>query len=293
MSKPTLPSPADAAETAGVRIVPLDDMGLVGAAADLIDRVWATTDLMRTNLIRAVEQAGGYAVGALDRASGELVGTTVAFLGSHEVDGQRQPTLHSHITCTDVRSRGVGLALKVHQREWCAARGIVAVTWTFDPLVARNAWFNLGKLGATGRQYLVNHYGAMDDAINAGDESDRLLAWWPSGVGNSAGQAGPLGADGSAAADLAAVRLLDVGTAGEPVLSPVRVDAASVLLEVRVPPDIEATRRRDPDLARRWRTAVRETMGQAMACGHRATGMRRDGTYLLTPAEAVVEGMGR
>ena len=70
MSKPTLPSPADAAETAGVRIVPLDDMALVGAAADLSDRVWATTDLMRTNLIRAVEQAGGYAVGALDPAPG-------------------------------------------------------------------------------------------------------------------------------------------------------------------------------------------------------------------------------
>ena len=293
MSTPTLPSPADAAARAGVRIVPLDDMALVRAAARLIDRVWATSDLMRSNLIRAVEQAGGYATAALEEGSGDLVGTSVAFLASHEVDGQHLPTLHSHITCADVRSRGVGLALKVHQREWCAARGIVAVTWTFDPLVARNAWFNLGKLGATGREYLVNHYGAMDDGINAGDESDRLLAWWPSGAGDTAGQAGPLGRDGSAARDLTAVRLLDVGTAGEPVRSPVTVDASSALLEVRVPPNIEATRRTDPDLAMRWRVAVRSTMGQAMAAGHRATGMRRDGTYLLTPAAAVSEGVGR
>ena len=76
------------------------------------------------------------------------------------------------------RARGpaprVGFALKVHQRAWALARGVPAIVWTFDPLVARNAWFNLAKLAALPAAYLEDFYGPMTDAINAGMASDRL-----------------------------------------------------------------------------------------------------------------------
>src|SRR3712207_7442617 len=62
---------------------------------------------------------------------------------------------------------------KLHQRAWAIARGVHEVAWTFDPLVARNAWFNLTKLGARATEYLPNFYGPMDDGINGADESDR------------------------------------------------------------------------------------------------------------------------
>ena len=55
------------------------------------------------------------------------------------------------------------------------------MTWTFDPLVRRNAHFNLAVLGATVDEYLVDFYGPLPDAVNAGDESDRLLVVWPVG----------------------------------------------------------------------------------------------------------------
>ena len=53
--------------------------------------------------------------------------------------------------------------------------------WTFDPLVRRNAWFNIAVLGAEVREYLPSFYGSMTDAINAGDDSDRLLVTWDVG----------------------------------------------------------------------------------------------------------------
>ena len=74
---------------------------------------------------------------------------------------------------------GLGRTLKRHQRAWAAAHGLRCVTWTFDPLVRRNAWFNLGVLGARVHEYLVDFYGPIGDSINAGDESDRLLVVWP------------------------------------------------------------------------------------------------------------------
>ena len=61
---------------------------------------------------------------------------------------------------------------------WALARGLAQVSWTFDPLVRRNAYFNLAKLGARPRAYLVNFYGPMSDGINAGDDTDRLEAQW-------------------------------------------------------------------------------------------------------------------
>src|SRR4029077_5706779 len=100
------------------------------------------------------------------------------------------------------------------------------VEWTFDPLVRRNAYFNLTKLGAEAARYLVDFYGPMDDGINTGDESDRLLIRWD------------LDSEKTAAA-----------AAGKPL--ELRPDASSLL--VPLPDDIVALRREDPELARRWR----------------------------------------
>ena len=74
--------------------------------------------------------------------------------------------------------RHVGFALKLHQRAWALLRGVSEIAWTFDPLVSRNAYFNLVKLGAQPAEYLPNFYGTMLDTINGDDDSDRLLVRW-------------------------------------------------------------------------------------------------------------------
>ena len=88
--------------------------------------------------------------------------------------------LHSHIAgvAGSVRGRNIGFALKLHQRAWALRRGVSAVAWTYDPLVRRNAYFNLVKLAARPAEYLPNFYGGMHDAINGGDDSDRALVHW-------------------------------------------------------------------------------------------------------------------
>ena len=73
----------------------------------------------------------------------------------------------------------MGFALKLHQRAWALSRDVTTITWTFDPLVCRNAYFNVAKLAATPAEYLPDFYGEMDDVINGSDDSDRLLVHWP------------------------------------------------------------------------------------------------------------------
>ena len=68
--------------------------------------------------------------------------------------------------------------MKLAQRAQALDQGISLMRWTFDPLVARNAWFNLGKLGAVVDGFERAFYGDMTDAINRGERSDRFTVAW-------------------------------------------------------------------------------------------------------------------
>ncbi|MFO7250826.1 MAG: GNAT family N-acetyltransferase [Actinomycetes bacterium] len=234
----------------------------------LFGGIWGTDPPPVTiELLRALAHAGNYVAGAFD--GDRLVGASVAFLGAPP--GQ---VLHSHITGAEAAGHGVGLALKRHQRQWALLRGITRITWTFDPLVRRNAHFNLVKLGARPEEYLPGFYGPMEDVINAGDESDRVLAVWrldaPHVVAAARGEPYPVRVPPDAAVALEPV-------AGRPVAH--RADAAVLL--VGVPPDIETMRRTDPAAALEWRRALRETLGGLLAAGARVTGFHDKAYYVV------------
>lgn len=253
-----------AATASGVRLQPLDTLTGVQEAAALFARVWRTdraTPPLSAEVMRAVEHAGGYVVGAY--AGNELVGASAGFLG---LDGST-PVLHSHISGVTRPGGGIGLALKLHQRAWALQRGVETITWTFDPLVRRNAWFNLAKLGAVGVEYLVDFYGPMSDGVNGGDSTDRLFTRW-----HLTARPRPL-----PAVDRGHVLLEDrdgVPFAGSAALS------ADPLL-VALPPDVEQLRLRDPEAARSWRLAVREALVPAFAEGCTTRGITRDGFLVL------------
>ncbi|WP_460369025.1 GNAT family N-acetyltransferase, partial [Actinocorallia lasiicapitis] len=143
------------------------------AADRLFAGIWKTGaegTIVSVEMMRALSHAGNYLVGAYAR--GRLAGASVGFFAAPV-----GTVLHSHITGA-VPGAGAGLALKRHQRAWALARGLTMITWTYDPLVRRNAHFNLVKLGARPEEYYESFYGAMDDQINGGDESDRVLTVW-------------------------------------------------------------------------------------------------------------------
>ena len=104
-----------------------------------------------------------------------MVGASVAFftepLGA---------AMHSHITgvLPGTAGRGVGAALKWHQRQWALERGLSRITWTYDPLIARNSYFNLARLGARPDTYFVDFYGLMNDGPNRGQPTDRMQVVW-------------------------------------------------------------------------------------------------------------------
>jgi predicted GNAT superfamily acetyltransferase len=263
----------DAASRAGIDIHPLETMSELTAASSLIAEVWGTgTDdsQLPPELLRALTHAGNYAAGAY--VDGDLVGTVVGFLG-HDDDG---PYLHSHILGVSKRSRGhhVGFALKQDQRAWALARGLRKVTWTFDPLVRRNAHFNLQKLGADAAEYHENFYGSMSDGINAGDESDRLVIVWNLADDRAVDAASGRGVDEPQDSGTVA---LSAGSDREPQ----RTDVAGNVVLCETPADIVELRREDPELALRWRIALRETLGSALNDGYGVSGFTRAGWYVL------------
>jgi predicted GNAT superfamily acetyltransferase len=256
----------------GLRIADLTTLAEQRAAAELFGRIWrADPDrLINISLLHALAYSGSYVVGAY--RGGQMLGAAVAFLGADH--------LHSHITGVEPTGQGggVGYALKLHQRAWSLRRGLAEVRWTFDPLVRRNAYFNLHKLGAWVAAYLPDFYGEMVDGINTGDATDRLYIRWElaSPVVAAAVRGELPDADSRAARVLLGRSETDAPV--EPAEVPA-LDGPAVL--VAVPADVEALRARDPEAATQWRYAVREAMCHALDRGYRVTAMTRDGWYLL------------
>ena len=161
---------ADSATPPGIDIHALDSIDAVHTASHVLAEVWGgDRGGMPPNLLRALAHSGNYAVGLYE--GGRMVGASVGFFAPPAAR-----TMHSHITgvVAGGRRRGLGLALKLHQRAWALDRGLRTITWTSDPLVVRNVAFNLHALGAHVAHYLPDHYGPMGDGINVGDETDRL-----------------------------------------------------------------------------------------------------------------------
>lgn len=210
--------------------------------------VWGgPVPLVAMELLAAISHSGGYLTAA--RVDGELVGASLGLLAQY----RDRPALHSHVTGLLPAARGLGLgrAMKLHQHRWAAERGIEWIEWTFDPLVRRNAWFNVAVLGVEVHAYLPAFYGEMTDDINVGDESDRLLVAWP---------VTPEPVD---------QRPLRDGTG---------VDAVAF---VDTPLDVVALRRDDPIAVSDWRHRTRELLTRHLAAGRRVVGFTRDGRYVI------------
>ena len=253
------------------------------AAVAVLAQVWPREDGVEPlppELAWAFAHSGNYV--ALARCRDEVVGAAVGFRGIDELGA----LLHSHITgvLPACQGLGVGYRLKQHQRSWALARGLDRVTWTFDPLVARNGYFNVVKLGAELTNYYVDFYGPMDDGVNTGDETDRCLVTWRLGSPRAAAAATGsfTTADIGAARSRGAVEVLRRDDAGRPQ---VRLDPSGLRL-VQVPTDVVDLRHRDPALAMSWRLALREVLVAASADGLEVVGVDRDGWYLVAhPAE--------
>lgn len=123
--------------------------------------------------------AGGFTLGAY--LEGKLVGfglTLPMFRGEERA-------FYSHMTAVeaDLQSHGIGAKLKWAQRDRALAVGVNYIKWTYQPVLARNAFFNIERLGATISEYMPNFYGTGAEANESKKQveevdSDRLFADW-------------------------------------------------------------------------------------------------------------------
>jgi predicted GNAT superfamily acetyltransferase len=150
----------------------------------------------------------------------------------------------------EYRDQGVGYALKIDQWHWAKKNKYSEISWTFDPLVSRNAKLNLVKLGVNISSYHPNFYGDMPDALNVGDESDRLMVSWKV-VGENPVQR-------------------------ELVFTPKLND-----ILIQIPADIVAIRSKDREENLRWRRKVREQFLQAFEKGGQVVGFSTNSEYVV------------
>jgi predicted GNAT superfamily acetyltransferase len=228
--------------------------------------VWGSPDADLTPLpiFVVAAETGGQVLGAF--AGDRMVGFALALAG---VRG-RAPFLHSHMAAVlePWRDRGVGRTLKLFQRRDALARGIDLIEWTFDPLVIKNAWFNLVSLGAIARRYLPNQYGPLSGPLQAGLPTDRLVAEW----------------------HLRSARVRRAAAARSAQVPAKRKRAAASgrgkTVRIRVPADLAALRQTRPDEAARLQAEIRQEFEHWLSRGYAATSVAvagQGGEYLLRP----------
>jgi len=233
--------------SSNISIRPLTSLADQALGRMIFDHTWAMdagTEIT-PNLLQAMIHSGAYLSGAF--IDGECVGAAFAFPAT-----TGGPHLHSHMTAVidKFRDKGIGHALKVDQYKWAKQNNYKEITWTFDPLVARNAKLNILKLGVDISAYYPNFYGDMPDELNAGDESDRVMA-----------------------------SLKVVGDAPTPRTAISAPDKSAVLIEI--PSDIVAIRVKDIAENLRWRRLVRDEFVGVLARGGKVVGFSVNNEYVV------------
>jgi predicted GNAT superfamily acetyltransferase len=219
----------------------------INNARQIFDLTWPmdTGTEITPNLLQAMVYSGSYLSGAF--LENKLVGAAFAFPATN--DGLH---IHSHMTAVlpEFRDKGVGYALKIDQWNWAKKKNYSHLSWTFDPLVRRNAKLNIVKLGVDISAYHPNFYVEMPDALNAGDESDRLMVSWRT--------------------DIDAPRARELITNPEP---------GDILIEI--PEDIVAIRSKNQSESMKWRRQVREQFLAAFEKNGKVVGFSANNEYVV------------
>ncbi len=254
-----------------IHIEPLTTHDDLRTCEDIQRETWRMpeTDIVPMHMLVAIRMHGGIILGARD--GDRLVGFLFGYVGMLEPGDERihwlgSPFFHASQmlgVLPEYQNQGIGYALKVRQREVALAQGIDLMTWTFDPLLSRNARFNLSRLGAVARHYLRNLYDELP-GINAGLPTDRLeVEWWLRG--KRAEKSLTPAAWREAGAPVANPTGETKGGFRAPPDSFRLPDAAHFLVEI--PGDFDALKAADMPLARGWRMHVRAALEEAFAGG--------------------------
>jgi chorismate synthase len=237
-------------------------------------------DVVPVPIFAVTVKRGGILAGAFD---GDRM---IAFVYSFPAIKEGMTTQWSHMlgVLDAYRSAGVGVALKLLQRDRALAMGIDLIEWTYDPLQAFNAHLNFARLGVVAHEYEENIYGASTSVLHRGNPTDRFVAeWWIRKPHVERRIGGPKLV--VRAHDVAsAAHANRVGGAQECVDVNLTLVARRILVEI--PVGFTEMLASAPDRAMHWRLATREIFTTYFARGYRAVDFSLDranskGAYLL------------
>ena len=268
VQEPSRKSP-NSVDPAGIDIRALASNEDYDEAVALQDEIWGSgfSDRVPASILRVGQKVGGVSAAAFD-AGGRMLGFVFGLTGVR--DGRLAHWSDMLAVREEARGHRLGERLKHYQRDVLRAIGVETMYWTFDPLVARNAHFNLNRLGTRIAEYVPNFYGSNTGSILHGAlPTDRFVAEWP--LGKSDDDAARGSAPRTRPSD-------DVGTTTVVEDGHVRIvdplpDTSHVL--VPVPADIEAALGASATEALAWRLATRQAMMHFLARGYRVVGFHR------------------
>lgn len=258
--------------TDGIVIRPLATIAEYDEAVALQDEIWGAgfTDRVPASILRVAQKVGGVSAAAFS-ADGRMLGFVFGLTGVR--DGRLVHWSDMLAVREDARGNRLGERLKHYQREVVREMGVKTMFWTFDPLVARNAHFNLNRLMARIAEYMPNFYGSNTGSILHGAlPTDRFVAEWEISpqAGADSAVAPPSRATVNAGTEAPLTAVIDNGTPR--VLDPLPNDAR---VRVPIPPDIEPVLASNPDVALAWRLATRHAIMHYLARGYRITAFHR------------------
>jgi predicted GNAT superfamily acetyltransferase len=228
----------------------------LAGAIQLQKQIWGfeEIDLLPLRLFVVATRIGGQVLGAFDGS--RMIGFCLAIPG---IKPGGDAYLHGHMmgVLPEYRNKGVGRLLKLRQRTHALQHDLQLIEWTFDPLEIKNAFFNIERLGAIVRRYVLNQYGTTSSHLHGGLPTDRCVAEW----------------------HIRSPRVsLVVDGDGAPHRQPVEA-------RIAVPSDIATLRQSDPGRAREIQQSVSAQFQEHFARGLAVTGFERSdaaGTYLLS-----------
>jgi len=261
--------------------------------------VWpgSETDVVPAHMLITAMHNGGLVIGAF--VEDRIIGFVFGFPGLEFIPDGPRPKHCSHMMGIhpDHRDSGIGFALKRAQWQMVRHQGLDHITWTYDPLLSRNAYLNIAKLGAVCNTYRRSEYGEMRDELNAGLPSDRFqVDWWVNTRRVerrlSKRPRRPLKLDNFAKADLRPLYSLQSqsGNWARPPEHFSPLEGKLALAEI--PSDFSALKDADFPLARDWRFFSREVFETAFAAGFIVTDFVYDQSrsfYVLSHGESTLE----
>ena len=272
----TDPAPS---EGAGISIRPVETRAEYEACVELQRGTWGRrfSDIVPVSMMGIAVKMGGICLGAFD-PGGEMLGFVFGVTGPR--DGELAHWSHMLTVRGEARNAGIGRRLKFAQKETLAERGVDTLYWTFDPLVARNAHFNLNRLGATIAEFVPEMYGASNSDLHRLG-TDRFIARWS--LKALKGGAG-------VARDRAEMATGGAGCGGglHPAMGKPgcngQLPRGAETVEVLVPCDIDAVEARCFEEALAWRRANRGALTKLLSEGYDIVGFsvgKEYGRYLV------------